>query len=144
MLKAWFFPSLPFAPTICYGEQKKRTRSNGGRRMESLMVLVHSPLVGPFTWSLVARQLQAGGFDVLVPTLTDCGVLPLLVVDNSAFPPKRLIIPFGPDYPSSYIVLHALHFKWRGFYGLSCVRLLAFALPPALPGMAWSPLFAPS
>jgi len=41
--------------------------------MESLMVLVHSPLVGPFTWSLVAKQLQADGFNVLVPVLTDSG-----------------------------------------------------------------------
>ncbi|SRR6266700_514042 len=39
--------------------------------MDALVVLVHSPLVGPFTWSLVARHLQAGGFDVLVPMLTD-------------------------------------------------------------------------
>ena len=37
------------------------------------MVLVHSPLVGPFTWSLVAKPLQADGFDVLVPILTDSG-----------------------------------------------------------------------
>ncbi len=44
--------------------------------MESLMVLVHSPLVGPFTWSLVAQQLQAEGFDVLVPVLTDSGETP--------------------------------------------------------------------
>jgi pimeloyl-ACP methyl ester carboxylesterase len=44
--------------------------------MESLMVLVHSPLVGPFTWSLVAKLLQAAGFDVLVPTLTDSGETP--------------------------------------------------------------------
>ena len=44
--------------------------------MESLIVLVHSPLVGPFTWSLVAQQLQAGGFDVLVPALTDNGETP--------------------------------------------------------------------
>lgn len=44
--------------------------------MESLIVLVHSPLVGPFTWSLVAQHLQAGGFDVLVPTLTDRGETP--------------------------------------------------------------------
>ena len=44
--------------------------------MESLIVLVHSPLVGPFTWSLVAKPLQAGGFDVLVPTLTDSGETP--------------------------------------------------------------------
>jgi hypothetical protein len=44
--------------------------------MESLMVLVHSPLVGPFIWSLVAQQLQADGFDVLVPVLTDSGETP--------------------------------------------------------------------
>ncbi|HJT59241.1 MAG TPA: alpha/beta fold hydrolase [Ktedonobacteraceae bacterium] len=39
--------------------------------MDNLIVLVHSPLVGPFSWSLVAQQLQAIGFDVLVPNLTD-------------------------------------------------------------------------
>jgi pimeloyl-ACP methyl ester carboxylesterase len=44
--------------------------------MESLIVLVHSPLVGPFTWSLVAQHLQAGGFDVLVLVLTDSGETP--------------------------------------------------------------------
>lgn len=44
--------------------------------MESLIVLVHSPLVGPFTWSLVAQHLQAGGFDVLMPTLADSGETP--------------------------------------------------------------------
>lgn len=44
--------------------------------MESLIVLVHSPLVGPFTWSLVAKPLQADGFDVLLPALTDSGETP--------------------------------------------------------------------
>jgi pimeloyl-ACP methyl ester carboxylesterase len=44
--------------------------------MDNLVVLVHSPLVGPFTWSLVAQHLQAVGFDVLVPTLTDSGNTP--------------------------------------------------------------------
>jgi len=45
--------------------------------MDSLVVLIHSPLVGPFTWSLVAQHLQAAGnFDVLVPTLTDNGATP--------------------------------------------------------------------
>jgi pimeloyl-ACP methyl ester carboxylesterase len=44
--------------------------------MDSLIVLVHSPLVGPFTWSLVAKLLQADGFEVLVPTLTDSGETP--------------------------------------------------------------------
>ncbi len=47
------------------------------RQMDRLVVLVHSPLVGPFTWSLVAQHLQAiDGFDVLVPTLTDSGETP--------------------------------------------------------------------
>ena len=44
--------------------------------MESLIVLIHSPLVGPFTWSLVAEHLQAGGFEALVPVLTDSGETP--------------------------------------------------------------------
>ncbi len=44
--------------------------------MDSLVVFVHSPLVGPFTWSLVAQHLQAVGFEVLVPTLTDSGETP--------------------------------------------------------------------
>jgi hypothetical protein len=44
--------------------------------MDNLVVFVHSPLVGPFTWSLVAQHLQAVGFDVLVPTLTDSGETP--------------------------------------------------------------------
>jgi pimeloyl-ACP methyl ester carboxylesterase len=44
--------------------------------MDELIVLVHSPLVGPLTWSLVAQHLQALGFDVLVPTLVDSGETP--------------------------------------------------------------------
>jgi hypothetical protein len=35
----------------------------------STFVLVHSPLVGPFTWSLVADELGARGVSVAVPTL---------------------------------------------------------------------------
>jgi hypothetical protein len=34
-------------------------------------VLVHSPLVGPFTWSLVGDELAARGFSVAVPSLPD-------------------------------------------------------------------------
>lgn len=44
--------------------------------MDNLIVLIHSPLVGPFTWSLVAPQLQAEGFDILVPVLRDSGETP--------------------------------------------------------------------
>jgi hypothetical protein len=36
-----------------------------------LFVLVHSPLVGPLTWALVAEALHQWGHDVLVPVLRD-------------------------------------------------------------------------
>jgi hypothetical protein len=35
--------------------------------------LIHSPLVGPLTWSLVAEQLSARQVDVLLPTLIEDG-----------------------------------------------------------------------
>ena len=34
-------------------------------------VLVHSPLVGPSTWKLVANELRARGFPAVVPSLPD-------------------------------------------------------------------------
>lgn len=37
--------------------------------MQPAFVLVHSPLVGPTTWSLVADTLQRQGFETIVPTL---------------------------------------------------------------------------
>src|SRR5690348_11665632 len=39
--------------------------------MDPLLVLVHSPLVGPFTWSLVAEYLRKRDIETLVPMLTD-------------------------------------------------------------------------
>jgi hypothetical protein len=39
--------------------------------MDFLVVLVHSPLVGPFSWSIVAERLQEWKVDVLVLRLTD-------------------------------------------------------------------------
>jgi hypothetical protein len=42
------------------------------RDSEPLVVLVHSPLVGPATWSLLVPELRARNVDVVVPTiLTD-------------------------------------------------------------------------
>jgi hypothetical protein len=38
---------------------------------DHLYVLIHSPLVGPLTWSLVADQLRQRGLDVLIPSLKD-------------------------------------------------------------------------
>ena len=35
----------------------------------ALFVLLHSPLVGPLTWSLTADELRGRGYDVVVPTL---------------------------------------------------------------------------
>ena len=34
-------------------------------------VLIHSPLVGPLTWSRVAAEMRIRGQNVLVPTLED-------------------------------------------------------------------------
>ncbi len=39
--------------------------------MSPLFVLVHSPLVGPFTWALVADELRQRGHRVLVPELAN-------------------------------------------------------------------------
>ena len=36
-----------------------------------MFVLIHSPLVGPITWSLVADEMRLRGQDVLVPNLKD-------------------------------------------------------------------------
>ena len=39
-------------------------------------VLIHSPLVGLVTWSLVAEELRARGYGVITPELTDNGESP--------------------------------------------------------------------
>lgn len=36
-----------------------------------MLVLVHSPIVGPLTWALVAEELRGRDVDVVVPPLTD-------------------------------------------------------------------------
>jgi hypothetical protein len=38
---------------------------------DNIFVLIHSPLVGPLTWSLVADQMRQKGLNVSVPTLVD-------------------------------------------------------------------------
>ncbi|MCB9136417.1 MAG: alpha/beta fold hydrolase [Anaerolineales bacterium] len=38
--------------------------------------LIHSPLVGPLTWKLVAQQLKEAGHTVILPTLMDNGSSP--------------------------------------------------------------------
>ncbi|WP_019547107.1 hypothetical protein [Streptomyces sulphureus] len=41
--------------------------------MAPLLVLVHSPLVGPTTWHPVAERLRTAGHEVRVPSLLDVG-----------------------------------------------------------------------
>ena len=36
-----------------------------------MFVLIHSPLVGPLTWTLVADELQRKGIEVVVPVLRE-------------------------------------------------------------------------
>ena len=36
-----------------------------------IYILIHSPLVGTFTWKLVAEEMLKRGFDVIVPMLSD-------------------------------------------------------------------------
>ena len=67
--------------------------------MESLMVLVHSPLVGPFTWSLVVKPLQAGGFDVLVPVLTDSGETPPPYWQQHAVSVQQALVSIPQERP---------------------------------------------
>lgn len=38
---------------------------------DNIYVLIHSPLVGPLTWNLVAQQMRQRGLSVAVPTLVD-------------------------------------------------------------------------
>jgi hypothetical protein len=39
--------------------------------IDGVYVLIHSPLVGPLTWSLVAAEMRRRGLDVFVPRLQD-------------------------------------------------------------------------
>jgi len=38
---------------------------------DNIYVLIHSPLVGPLTWNLVAQQMRQCGLNVVVPALVD-------------------------------------------------------------------------
>src|SRR6185436_17672591 len=37
----------------------------------NIYVLIHSPLIGPLTWKLVADEMRQKGLEVIVPTLVD-------------------------------------------------------------------------
>jgi hypothetical protein len=44
---------------------------NQQEKINNRYVLIHSPLVGPLTWSRVAEEMRERGLGVLVPTLED-------------------------------------------------------------------------
>ena len=67
--------------------------------MDTLIVLVHSPLVGPFTWSQVGQCLQASGFDVLVPALTDGGETPPPYWQQHAESVQRALASISQERP---------------------------------------------
>ncbi len=67
--------------------------------MEPLFVLVHSPLVGPFTWAAVAEVLRAGGRDVLVPALADSGATPPEYWQQHAESCARALDAVPPERP---------------------------------------------
>jgi pimeloyl-ACP methyl ester carboxylesterase len=51
-------------------------------RPDNVLVLIHSPLVGPTTWRGVADELERSGREALVPSLVDAtGASPALLAD---------------------------------------------------------------
>jgi hypothetical protein len=56
---------------LLWNASGERLAEEGWTRMDSVIVLLHSPLVGPSTWSLVADELRRRGRAVAVPTLVD-------------------------------------------------------------------------
>src|SRR6266567_956088 len=69
------------------------------KRMDALVVLIHSPLVGPFTWSLVAQSLQSAGFEVLVPALTDRRATPPPYWQQHSASVQRALASIAEDRP---------------------------------------------
>ncbi|MBV9278957.1 MAG: alpha/beta hydrolase [Chloroflexi bacterium] len=65
--------------------------------MHSIVVLVHSPLVGPLTWTAVSRRLRRRGIRTVLPVLTDRdgGAVPYWVQHASAV--ARRLEPMPPD-----------------------------------------------
>jgi predicted alpha/beta hydrolase family esterase len=67
--------------------------------MDSLVVLVHSPVVGPFTWSMVAEQLRQRKVDVLVPKLADRDDNDLPYWDQHTAAVKQALADVPPGRP---------------------------------------------
>jgi Alpha/beta hydrolase family len=65
--------------------------------MDCLIILVHSPLVSPFTWSKVAERLRQQKVDVLVPDLTMNDVKGLPYWKQCADAVKQALAQVSPE-----------------------------------------------
>lgn len=82
-------------------------------------LLIHSPLVGPSTWSWVAADLERRGYEVIVPDLRDtCGFTGMVERARGCFPGETttvvghsgagFLLPFiGRGRASNYVFVDA-------------------------------------
>jgi hypothetical protein len=63
--------------------------------MAARLILIHSPLVGPASWELVAADLAGRGYEVSVPDLT--GTVAAEHQETAHARPSR-----GPRWPRTY------------------------------------------
>lgn len=67
--------------------------------MKTTFVLIHSPLVGPLTWSKVAKELHRHGYAVCIPHLADSDEVPLPYWEQEAASAARYISEVPLDAP---------------------------------------------
>ena len=67
--------------------------------MDPVFALIHSPLVGPLTWSLVANQLRQRGLQALVPALADVEGAPIPYWQQHATSLAPALASMPADHP---------------------------------------------
>lgn len=65
--------------------------------VDARFILIHSPLVGPLTWSLVAEELRRRGVRAAVPELIDDGVSAISYWQQHAGSVARALAPFAGE-----------------------------------------------
>jgi hypothetical protein len=74
--------------------------------MARAFVLIHSPFLGPFTWSLVAAELRQRGHHVIVPSLSDSDASPLPYWQQHADSVRGGLASLPADQPI-YLIGHS-------------------------------------
>ncbi|MCI0709020.1 MAG: alpha/beta hydrolase [Chloroflexi bacterium] len=93
-------------------------------------VLIHSPLVGTFTWQLVAKHLQAEGHGVFTPELVDDpqSDIPLWQQEvNSIEFPEQEIILVGHSGAGALLPAISARFDVQGYIFVDAVLLFGAA-----------------